>query len=433
MESIERVAILSVHTCPLVMLGGKKTGGMNVYVRELSRELGRRGISVDVYTRSEDPSVPHINEDLGPKARVIHVPTGPEEPMEKGVIVDHLPQFVAGVKAFAQDQNLRYDLIHSHYWLSGRVAEALRDEWDVPIVHMFHTLGHMKNRVAHDSDQKEAPVRVEAESRLVESVDCIVAATPAERAQLMWLYHADMRKIKVVPPGVDTARFHPLPPEDARREIGMPEHQNMVLFVGRIEPLKGIDTLIRAVAQLCREDSDMCVVVIGGDEEVSESQEMVRLMELREELGVNDLVTFLGARDQNRLQYYYSAAQVLVMPSDYESFGMVALEAMACGTPVIAFARGAAPEIIIDGETGFLVEDVDGMAKAVGKVEHIDPARCRRHVLEHFSPPVMAERYLAVYRRILDRTARQRMIPLAPPPALPTARSARDGEEVAVA
>jgi D-inositol-3-phosphate glycosyltransferase len=356
MGSIERVAILSVHTCPLAMLGGKKTGGMNVYVRELSRELSRRGIAVDVYTRSENPGVPHINDaDLGPHARVIHVPTGPEEPMQRGAIAEYLPQFVAGVKAFAQDQALRYDVIHSHYWLSGSVAEALRDEWDVPILHMFHTLGHMKNRVAQDVDQKEAPARVEAEQRLVSSVDCIVAATPAERAQLMWLYDADMRKIKVVPPGVDTTRFHPLPAGEARREIGVPEDQDMVLFVGRIEPLKGIDTLIRAVALVRQEHPNMCVTVIGGDDEASESHEMNRLKELREELGVDDLVTFMGARDQDRLQYYYSAAQVVVMPSDYESFGMVALEAMACGTPVIASEVGGLAYLVQDAVTGFHV------------------------------------------------------------------------------
>jgi D-inositol-3-phosphate glycosyltransferase len=371
MNNIERVAILSVHTCPLATLGGKKTGGMNVYVRELSRELSRRGVAVDVFTRSQDPCVPHVDDNtLGSLARVVHIPAGPESPIGIQQIPEHLPDFAEGILGFAEQEGLRYDLIHSHYWLSGWVAEVLREAWEIPILHMFHTLGHMKNRVAQDPDQKEDPLRVKVETRLVNTVDCIVAATPAERAQLMWLYNTDMSKIKIIPPGVDTQRFHPLPVREARREIGVHESDHMLLFVGRIEPLKGIDTLIRAAAMLYKERTDICLTVIGGDTgngEMDESEEMTRLKELCEELGVGNLVTFLGAKDQDRLQYYYSAAHVLVMPSDYESFGMVALEAMACGTPVIASEVGGLAFLVQDGLTGFHVpyRDPDDLANKI--------------------------------------------------------------------
>jgi len=365
MSKVDRVALLSVHTCPVVVLGGKKTGGMNVYVRDLSRELTRRGVAVDVFTRAHDSSAPHINDtNLGPGSRVIHIPAGPETPLSGEAIAEFAPDFVAGVKAFAEREGTRYDVIHSHYWLSGWAAEALRDAWNVPVLHMFHTLGHMKNRVAEHPDEMEAPIRVQTEARLMQTVDCVVASTPAERTQMMWLYDADMRKIKIIPPGVDTGRFHPLPPDEARREIGVPCDQNMLLFVGRIEPLKGLETLIRAAGLLYQERQDICLMVIGGDPEVDESQDLARLKELGEELGVGDMVTFLGARDQDRLQFYYSAAEVLVMPSNYESFGMVALEAMACGTPVIASEVGGLAYLVQDGVTGFHVpyRDPDELA-----------------------------------------------------------------------
>lgn len=365
------IAMISYHTCPLATLGGKDTGGMNVYVRDVTRFLGQRGVHVDVFTRSQDEHIPHVLHDLGYGNRVVHIPAGPEVPLPKKELAKYLGEFAEGVKQFALEKGIRYDLIHSHYWMSGIAAETLKAEWGVPVVHMFHTLGLMKNRIARSPTEMEGEYRIEGEKRVLQIADRIIAATPAERAQLQFLYHASDSKISVIPPGVDTSRFYPIPKEEAREIIGIPGNgdDRLLLFVGRIEPLKGLDTLIHAIAMM-REQGVQCRVphylaVVGGDPFASGenlSDEMARLQALREELGLNELVLFLGKRAQDTLPYYYSAADVLIMPSHYESFGMVALEAMACGTPVVASQVGGLAFLVQDGQTGFVVPDGDPSA-----------------------------------------------------------------------
>jgi D-inositol-3-phosphate glycosyltransferase len=363
------IAMLSYHTCPLATLGGKDTGGMNVYVRDLTTALGRMGIHVDVFTRSQDEHVPHVLHDLGYGNRVVHVLAGPEVPLPKQQLAGYIPEFAEGVHRFAREKGIKYDLIHSHYWMSGIAAGSLADLWPgTPIVQMFHTLGEMKNRVARSEQEREGAYRLDGEHQVLRRADRIIAATLAERAQLEWLYKADTSKITVIPPGVDICHFYPIPVDEARQFIGLKPEDRIILFVGRIEPLKGLDTLIRAVACLRLTDfyEPVHLAVIGGDPGASPetiSTEMARLQQLCDDLCVGKMVVFLGKRGQDTLPYYYSAAEVVVMPSHYESFGMVALEAMACGTPVIASQVGGLAFLVQDGVTGYTVpaEDHDAL------------------------------------------------------------------------
>ena len=357
-----RIAMISYHTCPLATLGGKDTGGMNVYVRDLTRQLGQMGIHVDVFTRSQDDHVPHVLHELGYGNRVVHVPAGPEHPISKEELAGYIPEFVKGIKAFACEKGIKYDIIHSHYWMSGLAAASLADAWGgTPIVHMFHTLGEMKNRIARSEEEREGEYRIEGEKQVIRRADPVVVATVAELTQLRFLYKANGNMV-VIPPGVDVSHFYPIPGDEAKMYIGLKPEDRMVLFVGRIEPLKGVDTLIQAMSclQLKETKRPVHLAIIGGDPGASPeemSAEMARLQKLCDDLGLDQSVVFLGQRDQDKLPYYYSAAEVVVMPSHYESFGMVALEAMACGTPVIASEVGGLAYLVRDGETGFTIPD----------------------------------------------------------------------------
>ncbi len=366
-----QIAMLSYHTCPIATLGGKDTGGMNVYVRELTRQLGTMGIHVDVFTRSQDEHVPHVLHDLGYGNRVVHVRAGPEVPLPKAELVKFIPEFANGIREFAENKQIQYDLIHSHYWMSGIAAKHLKESWNCSIIHMFHTLGLMKQRVARSADEREGDYRINGEYDVIRIADRIIAATPAELAQLQWLYQADPAKITIIPPGVDPCRFYPISMDEAKEYIGVPRENRIILFVGRIEPLKGIDTLIHSMALLRDQGffkkNPFSLYVIGGEmdgEELITNSELLRLYEIRENYHVQDLVTFLGRRAQDSLPYYYSAVEAVVMPSFYESFGMVALEAMACGTPVVASQVGGLAFLVQDGETGYTVPADDPEALA---------------------------------------------------------------------
>ena len=407
---VKRVAMLSVHTCPLAMLGGKKTGGMNVYVRDFATELARQGIPVDVFTRSQDDCVPTLNHDLGYGARVIHIPAGPEAPVPVNDVAQYLDEFTANVVAFARREQIHYDLIHSHYWLSGMVAEQLRAAWGgVPFIQMFHTLGHMKNRIAVRPSERAPQERIDGETHVMEVADRIIAATPAEKAQLHWLYGADVSKVVVVPPGVDLHRFSPMPADEAKKRVGISCGDKVILFAGRIEPLKGIDTLMQAMA-LIKERSpeaveNTCVAIVGGDPwSDNPDDEMARLQALRDELEIHDVVTFLGAKDQEILPNYYAAAEMVVMPSHYESFGMVALEAMAMARPVIASEVGGLAFLVRDGYNGFHVPTRDPEALASRIFELLTNEQCRvsmsanaRDYATHFDWANIVHRMLPVY------------------------------------
>ena len=324
----------------------------------------------------------------------------------------------AGVLRVAQEEQLHYDLIHSHYWLSGLVAERLQQAWpSAPIVHMFHTLGHMKNRVATADHERVPQERIAGEQHVLEIAGRIIVATPAEQAQLHWLYGARTGKEIVIPPGVDLNRFHAIPKAQAKAEIGIPYGHKNIMFAGRIEPLKGVDTLLHAIALIQARYPEavenVCVAIIGGDPWTDDPDvEMARLQAMRTELGVHDMVTFLGAKDQNALPNYYAAAEMVIMPSHYESFGMVALEAMATGTPVIASEVGGLAFLIHDGENGFHVPSRDPEALAERIYELLTNPTCRdrlgrqaQQYAQQYAWPIIVDRMLRVYDRLLrDKT-----------------------------
>ena len=411
---LQRIAMLSVHTCPLATLGGKETGGMNVYVRELARELGNRGLAVDVFTRSQDERIKRISTRLGNAVRVIHLPAGPERPYNKNEIYHHLPEFVDGLRRFAAAEGITYDILHSHYWLSGLAALDLRESWGAPIVHMFHTLAELKNQVAATPADLEPPLRIRCEGEIMRFAGAIIAATALERDQMAALYGADPARIHIVPPGVDLDLFHPIPCQQARAAVGMSLEHQMILFVGRIQPIKGIDTLMHGLAVLLRNRPHLAgklsVAIIGGAGDPAADGELARLQALEQELGIDDVVTFLGSRDQDTLVNYYNAATMVVVPSHYESFGMVALEAMACATPVIASDVGGLSLNIADGFNGYLVPkgDVEALAYKMELLLEHDTLRAQLgnqacHWAQRFSWQTIADETLAVYALAMGR------------------------------
>ncbi|MGH7299016.1 MAG: glycosyltransferase, partial [Candidatus Rokuibacteriota bacterium] len=368
------VAMLSVHTCPLAALGAKETGGMNVYVRQTARELGLMGLHVDVFTRSQNATIPRIVE-LGPGARVVHLPAGPEAPMPREALHRHLDQFAAGVEDFAREQGLRYDLLHSHYWLSGVAGLRLRARWGTPLVQMFHTLGRLKNEVAQTPAEMEPALRIDEEARIVAEADRIVAANVMERAHLVWYYRARSERVAVIPCGVDTDLFQPMDPAKAKDLIEVPPDP-MLLYVGRLQPIKGLDTLLEAMAAVPEPAS---LLVVGGEQDEPEGGGHGAALRARvAALGLDKRVRFLRAQPQRRLRLFYAAADATVVPSYYESFGMVALEAMACGSPVVASRVGGLTTTIQDGVTGRLVPEGDPAALAAAITPLLGSAAGRR-------------------------------------------------------
>ena len=344
--NVNRVAFISFHACPLASPGEGKSGGMNVYARQLALALGNTGVHVDIFTRGHTEAESKITE-IASGVRVIHLPGGPAETAVDGLF-PHLPEFSQALLEFQRKTGLNYQAVHSHYWLSGWVGQQMAIEWRVPHILTFHTLSLIK--MQSRAGESEPATRQQVEQELMASADHIVAFSPHERDAMVRLYQADATRIGLIPCGVDLSLFRPLDQQEVREKLGL-NGEKVLLYVGRIEPLKGLELLLHTAAQL-QTFEQIRVLVVGGG--AGRDQEIDRLREMAKSLNVDEVFDFIGRVDQQDLPLYYNAADVCVVPSFYESFGLAALESMACGTPVVATRAGGLSTIIQHGRTGYL-------------------------------------------------------------------------------
>ncbi|SDE35487.1 D-inositol-3-phosphate glycosyltransferase [Blastococcus fimeti] len=432
-----RVATLSVHTSPLDQPGAGDAGGMNVYIVEASKRLAARGIAVDIFTRATSSDLPPVVE-MCPGVTVRHVVAGPFEGLGKEELPAQLCAFTAAVlREEAQHEPGFYDVVHSHYWLSGQVGWLARDRWSVPLIHTAHTLAKVKNEALADGDRPEPRSRVIGEEQVVAEADRLIANTDEEARQLVRLYGADPARTLVVPPGVDLDRFSPGDRAAARRAVGMPQDAVVLLFVGRIQPLKAPDVLLHTAARLLADDpalrSRLRVHVVGAPSG-SGLDAPEQLQKLAGSLGIADVVTFFPPLPPERLAEHYRAADVTVVPSHNESFGLVALESQACGTPVVAAAVGGLPTAVRDGVSGVLVagHDPADYAVAVRAVlarRELLAAGARRHAARFSwdrTADALVQAYASAARDMATapvRPARERLLgPLRVLPGVQVAR-----------
>ncbi len=428
-------ALLSMHTDPAGPLGGDVTGGMNVYVREIARALPSLGVRADVFTRAtggprpgdESPEI----AELSPGARLIRIPAGPRKPLDKNHQTPLTGEFASGIRRFADEQGERYGLISSHYWLSALAGQELAGAWGVPLVHRFHTIAARKNGSLPGDGGKESGGRMIAEEGIARRADALVASSEAEADDLAGMLGSERGKIDVIPCGVDSERFSPLPRARAKKMLGLGERERVILSVSRIEPIKGLDRLVRALEAIREMRPDISVSVIhAGGEAGREPQagsgqtanglvpgdfnspaqrgEVARILGLAGEANLAGSFRFHGARSQEELRAYYSAADVLAIPSRYETFGLVALEAAACGLPAVAFDVGGLSGAIETGGSGHLVPEGDIMAFAGAALNIITSPETRarlaaraRERARDFSWRSAAERETEVWRKLL--------------------------------
>ena len=408
-----RIATLSVHTSPIDQPGTGDAGGMNVYIVEVSRRLAEAGVEVEIFTRATARDLPPIVE-VAPGVHVRHVTSGPLEVLAKEELPAQLCAFTTGVlRAEAARAPGYYDLIHSHYWLSGQVGWLAKERWGVPLVHTAHTLAKVKNARLAQGDRPEPKARIIGEEQVVAEADRLVANTDVEARDLINCYGADPGRVAVVTPGVDLDRFRPADgglaaKAAARRRFGLPERGFVVAFVGRIQPLKAPDVLLRAAAALRERDPDIAgrltVVIVGGPSG-SGLDRPTALIELADSLGIADSVRFLPPQTGADLPEIYRAADLVAVPSHNESFGLVALEAQACGTPVVAAAVGGLVTAVRDGVSGVLVDGHDPTdwarvlhALLVAPGRRAELARGAVSHARNFSWSRTASGLLAVYR-----------------------------------
>jgi D-inositol-3-phosphate glycosyltransferase len=418
-HDVKRVAMLSVHTSPLAQPGFGDAGGMNVYVLELARQLARFGVESEIFTRataSDQPPAVRVE----PGVTVRHVVAGPFEGLTKADLPSQLCTFARDVlRIEAAHAPYRYDVIHSHYWLSGQVGAVARERWSVPLIHTMHTMAKVKNAAAVDGETAEPLTRIVGEEQVVDAADRLVASTAEEADALIRHYDADPRRVDVVHPGVDLAAFTPTGRDRARRELGLRPDAPVLLFAGRLQPLKAPDVVLRAARALLDRSPTLrgrLLVVVAGGQSGAGPDQSVALRELAGELGIGDVVRYEPALPRERLAQWYAAASLVCVPSYSESFGLVALEAQACGTPVVASDVGGLPTAIRDGRSGRLVHGHDPVdwARTIDELLSA-PTRLAlmgRHAVRHaaaFGWDRTAHETMRVYRAAMADLPRPRV------------------------
>jgi D-inositol-3-phosphate glycosyltransferase len=378
---------------------------MNVYIQQLARALGHSHNTVDIFTRRTNEHSPSIVQ-LTPQVRIIHINAGPPAPIHKHDLFQHLPAFAQGIDEFQRSERTYYDILHSHYWLSGVVAMQLAQRWDVPHITMFHTLAHFKQLA--NPYAPEPSLRLEMERRLIQQADGIIASTYAERTQMIRHCGAAPGQVRVIPCGVDLKMFVPQDQQQAREKLGFKRNQPVLLFVGRLDPFKGPDLLLRAASMM---EERAQIVIVGGKS--TGDKEVNQLQELAAQLKIYRRVHFMGARPQHELPLIYSAADVTVIPSYHESFGLAAVESLACGTPVVATQAGGLKALIRQGETGYLVPRCPGFfaERLDTLLQHPDLLKqmrlaARPSVLQ-FSWNHVASEVQAMYEDVISEDAKQ--------------------------
>jgi D-inositol-3-phosphate glycosyltransferase len=395
------IAMLSIHTSPLDNPGKTKdAGGMNVYIRELTQELATQNVKIDIFTRRTQENLPQIVY-LQPNVRVIHIKAGPFAPIHKNDLYQYTPTFARHIEEFRRSESITYDIVHSHYWLSGVAAMRLACFWGVAHITMFHTLGRLKQLA--NPKEAEPPLRLEMEQRLIHQADRIIAATADERSHIVRYCGATSRQVDIVPCGVDLNLFEPYEKRLARQQLGLPLDSPLLLFVGRLDPFKGPDQLLRAAAMM---QEDAQVVIVGGM--LSADTDLQELQCLAQTLRIEQRVHFVGAQPRKNMPLFYSAADVTVVPSYHETFGLAAVESLACGTPVVATRAGGLMTVVRDGETGFLVPRCPGFFAERLDVLLRDPAlrtrmgaAARASVME-FSWQKVAQQVYAIYDELIS-------------------------------
>jgi D-inositol-3-phosphate glycosyltransferase len=404
---IKSVVYLSMHTCPLLPPGQGYAGGMNVYIDELSFTMAARGVAVTVFTRRTDAETDEVTE-VAPGYRVVHVPAGPATPIPMAQMPQHVGEFTEGVLKWIEANDVRPDVIHSHYWLSGWSGVLLKEILDVPLANSFHTLGRVKDLTRRADEEPSSPMRTLTEEEVIAQSDCVIASTPHEFDDLLDHYGATPERLCTSPPGINHQLFRPGDKAEAREWFSFAGVVPIVLFVGRIQPLKGADVAVAALARLPQLPGPQPhLLLIGGPSGPSGEAESDHLRSMTEELGLAERVHFLPTQPHDALPGFYRAADVLVVPSRSETFGLVAAEAQACGLPVVAADVGGLPYAMADGRTGVLVQghDPDDWARAIHLVI-ADPERAAAmgeaatEFAERFSWPATADRLLELYAGI---------------------------------